>query len=74
MSNTNTQTELSAVQDAPTHRNTMNLIVKNPHVLRNYRKIIELLKEVDVVRALHVLDVATSLFRMKLEEIIKENS
>jgi hypothetical protein len=70
--NNTTHTEMSAVQDACTYGNTRDLILKNPHVSKNYRKIIELLDEVDVVRALHILDVATNVFRMKFEEIKKE--
>lgn len=65
-------TEASAVKVARTYGNTRDLILKNPHVSRNYRKIIELLDEVDVVRALHILDVATNLYRMKFDEIKKE--
>jgi hypothetical protein len=74
MSNTNTHTELGAVQAVQTYLAQKNLILANDCTSKTYKTIIGLLDDVDVVRALFILDGAKNLFKMKFEEIKKENS
>ena len=73
MSNTNTQTEASAVKVTRKYEGLKHSICNSLTTSRNLVRIIHLLDDVDVVRALHVLDAATNLFKIKFEEIKKEN-
>ena len=72
--------ESSAVKAAPfnaygaTYESSKNSILSNSSSSRNFIKIINILDDVDVVRALAILSAATHLFRIKFEEIKKENS
>jgi hypothetical protein len=74
MSNTNTQTEANAVKDVQTYAKTKELILSYSHFSPTYKKIIEILDDIDVVRALGILKAATHLFTMKFEEIKRENA
>ena len=74
MSNTNTQTEASAVEVTRKYEGLKHSICNSLATSRNLVRIIHLLDGVDVVRALHVLDAATNLFKIKFEEIKKENA
>ena len=74
MSNTNTQTEASAVKAAQTFQSTRDLLFANPYTSQKYLKIIELLEGSDIVKALNILESATHLFAMRFEEIKKENA
>ena len=74
MNNTNTHTEASAVQDVRKYESLKHSICNSLATSRNLVRIIHILDDVDVVRALHVLDAATNLFKIKFEEIKKENA
>jgi ribonuclease BN (tRNA processing enzyme) len=74
MTNTNTHTDASAVKDVQTYAKTKELILSYSHFSPNYKKIIDILDDVDVVRALGILKAATHLFTKKFEEIKQENS
>jgi hypothetical protein len=74
MSNTLTNTEANAVKDVQTYAKTRELILSYSHFSPNYKKIIEILDDVDVVRALGILKAATHLFTKKFEEIKRENA
>jgi len=74
MSNTNTHTEANAVKDVQTYAKTKELILSYSHFPPNYKKIIDILDDVDVVRALGILKAATHLFTKKFEEIKRENA
>jgi hypothetical protein len=74
MNNTTTQTEASAVKDVQTYAKTKELILSYSHFSPNYKKIIDILDDVDVVRALGILKAATHLFTKKFEEIKRENA
>jgi len=62
MSNTLTSTEANAVKDVQTYAKTKELILSYSHFSPNYKKIIDILDDVDVVRALGILKAATHLF------------
>jgi len=74
MNNTTTQTEASAVEVTRKYEGLKHSICNSLVTSRNLVRIIHLLDDVDVVRALHVLDAATNLFEIKFEEIKKENA
>ena len=74
MSNTHTNTEASAVKVTRKYESLKHSICNSAATSINFVKIIHLLDDVDVVRALHVLDAATNLFKIKFEEIKKENA
>jgi hypothetical protein len=74
MSNTKTQSEPITEKVDRSYEFNKQTILMNPYTPRNLIRIIELLEDVDVVRALHVLDAATHLFKIKFEEIKKENA
>jgi hypothetical protein len=81
MTNTNTQTEASAVQDVRklenlprTHAQRVKKKLSNPYISEDFKKIILRLETLDVLDALHILRTATELYALKLKEIIKENT
>ena len=74
MTNTNTQTETSAVKDARNYESLKHSICNSAATSRNLVRIIHILDDVDIVRALHILEAARNLFKIKFEEIAKENA
>lgn len=74
MSNTNTQTEASAVQVTRTFSQRIKSKLNDPYVSEDLKKIILRLETLDVVDALHILQSATNLYALKFKEIIKENA
>ena len=74
MSNTNTQTEASAVKVTRTHAQRIERTLKNPCISEDLKKIILRLETMDVVDALHILRSATHLYSLKFREIIQENA
>jgi len=69
MSNTNTQTEGSAVKVARTYAERKNAILSNPCTHNVLKDIIRKLDDSDIMDALHNLECATKLFEQRLEEI-----
>jgi hypothetical protein len=67
-------TEASAVKVTRNFKATKELIYHYSHFSPNYKKIINILDDIDVVRALGILSAATHLFKMKYEEIKNESS
>ena len=74
MDNTKTHSEPITEKVDRSYEFNKETILKNPYSSHNLVKIIKLLEDIDVVRALHILEGATSLFKIKFEEIKKENS
>ena len=66
--------ESSAVKDARKYESLKHSICNSATTSRNLVRIIHILDDVDVVRALHVLAAAQNLFKIKFQEIVKENS
>ena len=73
-SNTHTNTDASAVEVTRNFRATKELIYHYSHFSPNYKKIIEILDEIDVARALGILSAATHLFKMKYEDMKNESA
>jgi hypothetical protein len=67
-------TEASAVKVTRNFKATKELVYHYSHFSPNYKKIIKILDEIDVVRALGVLSAATHLFKMKYEDMKSESS
>ena len=65
--------EASAVKVTRKYESLKHSICNSLTTSRNLVRIIHILDDVDVVRALHVLDAATNLFKIKFEEIKEEN-
>jgi hypothetical protein len=74
MNNTTAQTETSAVKDARKYESLKHSICNSAATSRNLVRIIHILDDVDIVRALHILEAARNLFKIKFEEITKENA
>jgi hypothetical protein len=73
-SNTHTNTKASVVKVTRNFKATKELIYHYSHFSPNYKKIINILDDIDVVRALGILSAATHLFKMKYEEIKNESA
>ena len=73
MNSTHTNTEASAVKVARKYEGLKHSICNSLSTSKNLVRIIHILDDVDVVRALHVLDAATNLFKIKFEEVKMEN-
>jgi hypothetical protein len=71
---TTENTETSAVLDARKYESLKHSICNSATTSRNLVRIIHILDDVDVVRALHILDAAKNLFKIKFEEVVRENS
>jgi hypothetical protein len=69
-----THTETGAVKAARKYESLKHSICNSEATSRNLVRIIHILSDVDVVRALHILDAAKNLFKIKFEEVVKENS
>jgi hypothetical protein len=67
-------TDASAVKDARKYESLKHSICNSAATSRNLVRIIHILDDVDVVRALHILDAAKNLFKIKFEEVVRENS
>ena len=67
-------TDASAVKVTRKYEGLKHSICNSLSTSRNLVRIIHILDDVDVVRALHVLDAATNLFKIKFEEIKMESS
>ena len=67
-------TEASAVKVARKYESLKHSICNSAATSRNLVRIIHILDDVDIVRALHILEAARNLFKIKFEEIKKENS
>ena len=74
MKHTAENTEASAVKVTRKYEELKHSMCNSLSTSRNLVRIIHILDDVDVVRALHVLDAATNLFKIKFEEIKMESS
>lgn len=72
--NNTTHTETGAVLDARKYESLKHSICNSATRSRNLVRIIHILDDVDVVRALHVLAAAQNLFKIKFQEIMKEHA
>lgn len=71
MSNTNTQTETSAVKVTRTHTERIKDKLSGDYTPYAYKSLIQVMENLDVADALIILRAATKLYELKMEEIKK---
>ena len=71
MSNTNTQTEASAVKVTRTHAERIKDKLNGDYTPYAYKSLIQIMENLDVADALIILRAATKLYELKMEEIKK---
>ena len=71
MSNTNTQTEASAVKVTRTHSERVKDKLNGEYTPYSYKSLLKIMENLDVADALIILRAATKLYELKMEEVKK---